>query len=166
MAAAALIASPVMEEWKPVSYDDRYEVSNFGRVRSYCRFGGPNLLKPGLGSHGYPTVTIGRKHGSKLVHVLVAEAFLGPRPFEGAEVLHSDGNRANPRLDNLTWGTRSQNIRDNKWNGGERKLTGAEAALIKQELRRGTKGVRLSERFDVSQSLISAIKHGAIHADA
>ena len=46
-----------------------------------------------------------------LVHILVAEAFLGPKP-EGLQANHKDGNRANPCLENLEYLTASENTQD------------------------------------------------------
>jgi hypothetical protein len=40
---------------------------------------------------------------------LIAEAFHGPPPFDGAVVMHLDENAANNRPENLKWGTRKQN---------------------------------------------------------
>lgn len=112
----------VVEEWRPVPGFPNYEVSSEGRVRSLdCQvWGGPRagfyiksgrILRPGVGSHGYPTIMLGRKGGTRTVHSLVAEAFIGPRP-EGQEVRHKDGNRGNPKLENLHYGTRGDNVRD------------------------------------------------------
>jgi len=42
------------------------------------------------------------------VHGLVMLAFVGPRP-DNLEVLHFDGNKLNNRLDNLRYGTSSEN---------------------------------------------------------
>ena len=44
------------------------------------------------------------------VHRLVAEAFHGPPPFDGAVVMHLDENAANNRADNLKWGTQKENL--------------------------------------------------------
>lgn len=44
------------------------------------------------------------------VHRLVAEAFHGPQPFDGAVVMHIDENAANNRADNLRWGTQKENL--------------------------------------------------------
>ncbi|MCB1498605.1 MAG: HNH endonuclease [Bauldia sp.] len=41
---------------------------------------------------------------------LVAEAFHGSPPFEGAVVMHLDENSANNRADNLRWGTQRENL--------------------------------------------------------
>jgi hypothetical protein len=43
-----------------------------------------------------------------MVHVLVAQAFLGPCPL-GMEVNHKDANGLNPAADNLEYTTRSGN---------------------------------------------------------
>lgn len=50
-----------------------------------------------------------RGHTYKVAR-LVAEAFHGPEPFEGAVVMHLDENAANNRADNLAWGTQKENL--------------------------------------------------------
>ena len=44
------------------------------------------------------------------IHRLVAEAFHGPPPFEGAVAMHLDENAANNRASNLRWGTQKENL--------------------------------------------------------
>ena len=68
------------------------------------------MLRPGIASNGYPTVALGRGN-TRTLHSLVAETFLGPCP-ENCEVRHKDGNRTNPQLSNLEYGTRSDNMLD------------------------------------------------------
>jgi hypothetical protein len=53
----------------------------------------------------------------KMVHQLVLTAFVGPKPV-GMETRHRDGNRQNNRLDNLMWGSSSEN------NGHDKRLHG------------------------------------------
>lgn len=112
------------EKWLPVvGYEGRYEVSNYGRVRSLCWRGGSSLqqrdksrsrpMRPQKSTTGYRYVTL-HKDGSrrnKLIHQLVARAFIG-LPSEDQEVRHLDGTRTNNRVENLMWGTRSENIYD------------------------------------------------------
>ena len=155
----------MQEQWKTLAVDPRYEVSDFGRVRSYCRFGGPHLLAPGRSASGYLTVAIGRTIGTRTLHTLVAETFIGPRPFPEAEARHLDGNKDNCRLSNLEWGTKSQNGRERKWQGAHRKLTGEQARALKARLN-NRNGAALAREFGVSESLVSAIRHGKVHADA
>lgn len=44
------------------------------------------------------------------VHQLVCEAFHGPKPFDGAVVIHLDENALNNRPENLKWGTQKENL--------------------------------------------------------
>jgi len=54
------------------------------------------------------------------VHRLVAEAFLGPAPWPGAQVAHFDGNRLNNALRNLRWASASENAADRARHGRAR----------------------------------------------
>jgi hypothetical protein len=107
----------VNEEWR--SFDGDYEVSSFGRVRSRPRRrtkGG--ILRLHLNRYGYPEVKLGGKR-TTLVHVMVATAFLGPRPA-GKEVRHLDGDPTNNRPENLAWGTHLENVHDTIRHGRHR----------------------------------------------
>ncbi len=109
-----------IENWVPVlDFEGLYEVSDLGRVRSLDRIrpggmpwkGRMMSLKPR--SDGYIPITLW-KNGEqtvRLVHRVVLDSFVGPRP-PGLEVLHGDGNRVNNALDNLSWGTHAQNQAD------------------------------------------------------
>lgn len=97
------------EEWRPVAgYEGYYEVSNRGRVRSlYCS--PPLIRKATVTKSGWRIgLKLNGRLRNKLVHVLVAEAFLAPRP-ENHEVNHKDWNRFNNHLNNLEWVTKSKN---------------------------------------------------------
>ena len=48
---------------------------------------------------------------TKKIHHLVLETFVGPCP-KAMETRHLDGNRQNNKLENLKWGTRSENRHD------------------------------------------------------
>lgn len=99
-----------MEKWKPITGYDRYEVSDQGRIR------GPRGVTAGaVGSRGYRQAYLrnpGQKQGTtRNVHVLVAEAFIGPRP-PGLQVCHNDGNKNNNTLSNLRYDTPKANWQD------------------------------------------------------
>ncbi len=93
-----------MEVWKDI--DERYEVSNFGRVkrknRTIIRSDGKRvtlkerLLKPQEISDGYYAVYLpnDKKQVWKYVHRLVAEAFL-PNPDNLPQVNHKDEDKHN-----------------------------------------------------------------------
>jgi hypothetical protein len=114
-----------LEAWKPVvGYESAYEVSNLGRVRSVDRVTDRGrrwkgrVLRQATMPNGYRIVTLwrGGAQTSALVHRLVLMAFVGPGP-SGTEVLHGDGDPANNGIQNLSWGTRAQNIADQVLHG-------------------------------------------------
>lgn len=98
-------------------------------------------LKPLPARGGYHAVHLraGGKVFRRLVHRLVLEAFVGPRP-EGAQACHGDGDRTNNRLTNLRWGTPAENAADRDRHGttarGERvgtaKLSDADVAELRR----------------------------------
>lgn len=107
------------ETWLPVvGFEGRYEVSDHGRVRSTHGRTARRVLSGGLYTGGYPGVTLrkdGRRH-SRLIHKLVAEAFIGPRP-PGMQCCHGDGCRTNNALSNLRWDTTVNNHADRAAHG-------------------------------------------------
>lgn len=119
------------ENWLPISgYEGLYEVSDRGRVRSLDRtYPHPRkgitrwrgrIMKATPGKNGYRRATL-TKDGFQTpyyVHTLVLEAFRGARPFAGAYGRHLDDDKLNNRLDNLAWGTPSENNYDRVRNGG------------------------------------------------
>jgi len=163
------------EIWKAIpGFETKYEVSNYGNIRSLDRSvevlskSGKNhkrvykgkLLSPGRKKDGHLTVVLKKGSASYQVHQLVMTAFVGPTPH-GKEILHADGNPANNKLENLRYGTRSENILDvfrigKAW----RKLTIPDVLEIKRKLKNGSTGAELAKEFNVSQSEISAIKKG------
>lgn len=100
------------EEWRRVpGYEHTYAVSSLGRIYSRPRpttAGG--ILRGSIDNHGYRRVALvqGGKQVTRRTHVLVMLAFVGPPPA-GMEILHMDGDKANPRLDNLRYGTHQEN---------------------------------------------------------
>src|SRR5687767_11715471 len=102
------------EEWRPVvGFEDTFHVSNHGRVKRvrdartdyYVK-----LMPRHVSSGGYYVMNLTRhnKHATRFVHVLVAAAFLGPKP-SGQVVNHIDANRLNPHLSNLEYVTAREN---------------------------------------------------------
>ena len=110
------------EYWLPVvGWEDFYEVSDHGRVRCLPRKWVPKarILKVVHSPGKYPQVGLfnrPKRTLTRMVHQLVAEAFIGPCP-DGMEICHLDGDRSNNRLDNLRYDTRKNNHAD-KWKHG------------------------------------------------
>jgi hypothetical protein len=111
--------------WQEIpGYEGLYEVSTDGRVRSIDRMITDSLgrsriqkgmpKKPWTDDGGYERVELcknGRRSGLG-VNRLVALTFLPP-PLPGQiEVRHLDCNPGNNRVENLSWGTHSENVRD------------------------------------------------------
>lgn len=120
MATTNVVELP--EEWRNViDFEDSYEVSNHGNLRSKDRFimvraltlFKGRLLNPCLNRYGYPHSILTNKdkiRKTTLIHSLVAEAFIGPR-LNDLQVNHIDGNKANNRIENLEYITCKENIR-------------------------------------------------------
>ena len=107
-----------MSEWRPVcGYEGRYEVSDAGEVRSLLRRR-ILVIRQRPGPRGYLRVTLSFDGVEKdyRVHVLVLEAFVGPRP-DGQMARHLNDVRTDNRLENLAWGTQSDNQIDSVRNG-------------------------------------------------
>lgn len=158
-----------------------YEASNLGRIRRSpdapktngatrgkvlrsCRGGVGNYLYVGLNHKG--------KRWHTTVHILVAFAFLGPRP-EGKEVNHKDGDKYNNCIDNLEYVTHQENqihaarvlkrIAPPKMKGSKNpssKLTEPKVKEIRRLLALGDTIKSIAERFRVGKSTINRIKSG------
>lgn len=117
------------EKWLPVvGYEGYYEVSDHGRVRSVDRMVrsgatgsvwlAGRTLRPGTGRTGHLRVSLSRegRQTTHSVHALVLTAFIGRRPDE-MEACHTNGDEKDNRLENLRWGTRSDNVLDQVLHG-------------------------------------------------
>lgn len=88
-----------MVEWKVIDDYPNYSISNTGKVKSNKT---GNILKEGLGSHGYLTIVlykdgVGKSH---TVHRLVAKYFLSEY-LDSLEVNHKDEVKTNNTVQNL-----------------------------------------------------------------
>lgn len=132
----------ISEEWRDVlDWEGLYQVSNLGRVRSVerrakqSRWGTSTtrhvrarILKPFTTGPTPPVYMLVRlyREGKKVqrkIHHLVAEAFLEPKPFKDALVLHWDDDPKNNAAENLRWGTQSENCYDRERNKRKRRAS-------------------------------------------
>lgn len=107
------------ERLRPIHQAEGYDVSDLGRVRN-DRTG--RILKPlpNLRSR-YVMVLLYTKTGPirRYIHLLVLEAFRGPRPSKRHEGAHWDNDRANAKLSNLRWATKEEQWDDRRRHGSD-----------------------------------------------
>lgn len=113
------------ERWRPVvGYEGLYEVSNVGRVRGIDRLDSIGRSIPGMilvqirykKTHLAVSLCRHGRRRTKDVSHLVLEAFVSPRP-PGMEACHWNDDGRDNRLENLRWGTKSDNATDRVRNG-------------------------------------------------
>ncbi len=106
-----------MEIWKPVvHFEGYYEVSDRGRVRRIAPWCDGRKTKPAdtlkcnVKQSGYVRVSLHREGviSEFAVHRLVMAAFVGPLP-PGHDVNHKNGEKADNRVENLEYLTKSEN---------------------------------------------------------
>lgn len=159
---AALKAATV--DWLP-----GYEIEADGSVWSLSNWRGygRRRLATELDRDGYPRAHV--KHNGRMrrlmVHRLVAEAFIGPKPV-GQEVRHLNGDKLDASARNLAYGTRQENADDRDRHGrtargsrnGAARLSGSAAAEIRSLYAAG--GItqeQLGRRFGVHQKTICRV---------
>lgn len=153
-----------METWKPVvNFEKLYEVSNLGNVR---HIGKSKPLSPVDNGNGYLTVTLYNNTHKKRcrVHVLVAEAFIGPKT-QGMQINHIDHDKTNNALSNLEYVTASNNMKAagiaRRW---DYRLTDEEVLEIRAIVTPGVSGPNsmksLAKRFNTTARNITRIVNG------
>jgi hypothetical protein len=159
------------EKWREIPgiesmFGAKYEVSSFGRFRSMPRkskisdriIPGRNI-RTHVDDRGYVSVHL--KDRTYRAHRVVASVFL-PNPENKPEVNHIDGNKANNRISNLEWATKSENF----WHSvgaGLRKLAISDDDVL--YIRKNFKAIgknNLAEMYGVHPSYIYNI---AVHKD-
>ncbi len=163
------------EIWERIPYADKhYEVSNYGRIKSFCydKLEG-RIVKPGI-IKGFLNVSFlsdGKKK-SYLVHKITAELFVNKQSDEQDTVIHIDWNKANNHASNLKWVTKDeaykrmfQRIHEKRRNSKDKvitysKLKADDVMQIKTMLSRGIAQNVIAQLFCVSQMQITRIKRG------
>jgi hypothetical protein len=158
-----------MEEWKTVpGTNDKIEVSNMGRVRSWLR-GDGRILKTQKDSKGYHRlrVTIDRQKMSFKLHRIVAGAFID-NPDNLPQVNHIDGNKDNNVVSNLEWVSNRDNahhaIANGLWDSviaGSRKENARRMKRIiatKDDAILEFESIREAEKYFGSRHIVDVLK--------
>ena len=156
------------EIWKNLDFDERYAISNTGKVMNKAN---GRIRKPSISKNGYFLCVFsnpGKKHTAHYIHRLVAHHFFGPCP-KGKEVSHLDGNKSNNCTENLIYETHKINVRrrvghgtnnDGERNGAAKLNTDQVMEIIKMR-RSGFLLREIAEIYGVSFQQVSRIcNHG------
>lgn len=169
-----------IEFWKPIPGYPAYDVSNFGRVRSWkgrSRVRGikgtikvrrviPRMMVTRIPKgKGYLTIVLDQR-GTKQVHRLVASAFI-PNPDNLPEVNHKNAIKSDCRLENLEWSTRLLN-QQHAWDAGLcddwlqsiRLVPDSAVVELRQAKMHGQCVGRVADRLGISRAVASNIVTG------
>lgn len=99
------------------------------------------------------------------VHIIVADAFHGPRPTPRHQARHLNGRPADNRPENIAWGTPQENSDDKRRHGtmpyGERngvaKLTAAQVLEIRELAAQGVPQKAIAADYGITQANVSLI---------
>jgi hypothetical protein len=163
-----------VEIWKDIEgFENKYQVSNLGNVRSLDRidsigrFKNGSIRKVSKEKDGYCYITlIGDKSKTKsfFVHRLVANHFK-IKASDNLQVNHIDGNKDNNSASNLEWTTSQENVihslRLGLRKSGEdhpfSKLNNKQVLEIPNLLKIGYSQKKISDIYNVSYSTIKNI---------
>jgi len=166
------------EIWKDIpGYEGIYIASNFGNIKrlvgKFCRK--ERLLKQTDNGKGYKRVDLSKNGISKpyRVHRIILLTFIGICPID-MESLHIDGNSYNNNLNNLKWGSKSENAKDTVKHGTNMliktrylftrdnhpsaKLNSEKVILIKDMIKDGLTNIQIGKIFSVNRQTIRDIR--------
>lgn len=167
------------ERWKRISLPNpqwaKYEISDFGRFKSYRYDVEYGEVLRGSFNGEYPSINIKLDASTKfnrLIHVLVAEYFCEKPSEDHKYVLHLDHDKTNNHYSNLKWATKAENFAHQKLSPRvqqykERsrhygmKLTEANVIRIKKMLlNKKTRMVMIAKQFGITPMQVNRIKRG------
>lgn len=175
------------EQWVPIVFDDvenppRYDVSNYGRLRSFQSsvsarqdtLSANGTIIKGSVIQGYRSLNI-RSDGKTLnryVHKLVAEHFIVRQRPDQTFVIHLDHDKQNNHYQNLKWVTKEEMIEHNRNNPSLRnrpitrqtsnyKLTESKVKIIKKLLRNDKNRLKMiAKQFGITHTQLNRIRSG------
>jgi hypothetical protein len=167
------------EKWVQIAFDQvenppRYEVSNYGRIRSFRSGNAQGTIIKGSVIQGYKSLNI-RVEGKTLnryVHKLVAENFLIRTNELHCFVIHLDHDKHNNFHQNLRWATKEQMVEHNRTNPNNKrpeihrrtsnyKLTEPKVKIIKKLLLNDKNRLKMiAKQFGITHTQLNRIRSG------
>ena len=164
------------EVWKVIpNSNDRYQVSNYGRVKSYAYDKENGKILKCFESKGFKIIPLNINKVSRkiYVHKLVAEIWI-PRPSEQHTfVTHLDRNVKNNHVLNLVWMTKEtldehnrefykQKIKQANYRKiiTHSKLKEMDIIQLKSMLQKGVTQTAIAKMFCISEMQVTRIKRG------
>lgn len=154
------------EEWRDCpGFEGRYLVSSLGRVWSLIS-SPPRELTRQFDSDGYAVVGLwnGKRQTNNKVHRLVALAFHADKyNILHCEAAHLDGDRSNPRADNIKWVSKVENRSHRKLHGtesnGERHGNSKLTETAVRDIRTSCESrLQLADKYGVTQWAIDDVR--------
>lgn len=168
------------EEWVKIHFDDvenppHYEVSNFGRLKSFQTDPKNGAIIKGSVIQGYRSLNIragGGKTINHYVHKLVADNFVPRKSLEHRFVIHLDYEKQNNHFENLKWVTKDEMTEHNRTNPmvlnrtipkrtSNYKLTESKVKMIKKLLKNDKNRLRMiAKQFGITHTQLNRIRSG------
>lgn len=159
------------EVWKPIDFaDNKYEISNYGRIKSFYGSEEGKVLKCG-NVRGYSTIGLKVKGVKRqyCVHKLIAEYFIPKKSEDEVVVIHKDWNKQNNYYKNLQWVSAKDSYKrmhkklkeDQKREGRtvtNSKLKAEDIIALKRMLKNGIKQNVIAKLFAISEMQVTRIK--------
>ncbi|RCR66832.1 HNH endonuclease [Larkinella punicea] len=167
------------EKWVAINFEGvenppRYEVSNYGRLKSFQNDPKDGTLINGSIIQGYRSLNIrtGGKTINRYFHKLIAELFLNRESPEQKYVIHLDHDKKNNHFQNLKWVTKEEMIEHNRTSPNilnreiprrtrNYKLTESKVKMIKKLLKNEKNRLKMiAKQFGITHTQLNRIRSG------
>ena len=167
------------EKWATINFEGvenppRYEVSNYGRLKSFQNDLKDGTLINGSTIQGYRSLNIrtGGKTINRYFHKLIAELFLNRENLEQKYVIHLDHDKKNNHFQNLKWVTKDEMIEHNRTSPNilnreiprrtrNYKLTESKVKMIKKLLKNEKNRLKMiAKQFGITHTQLNRIRSG------
>ena len=166
------------EKWTRIEINmenpPNYQVSNFGRLKSFQNGSEGKLLK-GSVIQGYRSLNIRLAKGksfNRYIHKLVAEYYVEKPSDEHCFVIHKDFDKHNNSFENLAWVTKEEMIEHNRKNPNvlnrprpkkskNYKLNESKVKMIKKLLKSDSTRLKMiAKQFGITHTQLNRIRSG------